>query len=104
MTVRAWVNVASSGRELLPSDIQRLAASGEVEVFSTSSGKVIGKTLRYEVRDVEDLWAEVEVDDLSFERAAAVVSRTEQGVVLHAVMVTNLPREAIRSLGRTGQA
>lgn len=95
-----WLNIASVGEGLLLPDLLLLRGSREVPVYSTELGELVGRTLSYEIRGGEDLWARAEIRDGTpeFSRSASVLTREPSGPVLHGVMVTNLERDELRSL------
>lgn len=81
-----------------PKKLFKVAQQGSKPIYlPTAEGpQVIGQTLKYEVRDEVDLWAEVELyGDYRFKRAASIL---DHNFNLHGVLTTNLPREDIRKL------
>lgn len=98
MTV--WVNILSAcpecGPEALPDLARRMPPIG-VAVYSSVEGRFIGHSLRAEVRDGVDLWAELELTEHEpFQRAAAVLHKSpDKPVEIIAVMATNLSRDQI---------
>jgi len=98
--MKAWVNILSLSRDAKPELLEHFVKSDTVDVFSSLDKKVIGKTIRYEVRDEVDLWAEIEVDDTAepFQRAAGLIIKNPEGYRLAGVLVTNMSREKIVEL------
>lgn len=97
-----WVNALSACAEVSETELAALVdAMPSLPVYSTvEHGSLVGRVLRAEVRAGVDLWAEIEIEaGQPFERAAAVLGKEQDGTMRAlAVMVTNLPREAIRAL------
>lgn len=95
-----WINILSLNDPKMVPHLESLSKSPSVSVFSTEEGRVIGHTVRYEVRDAVDLWSEVELEDQSkpFERAAGVLAQQEDSFKLMSVLATNMSRDEIRSM------
>lgn len=95
--MKVWVNIVSVCEQVPKEALLKLAQEGPKPVYSSVGHKVIGRSLRYEIRDEVDLWAEIELEpeDANFKRVAGVMDTQFN---LHAVLATDLPREAIRKL------
>lgn len=97
-----WVNILSACNACAESVLPMLAEStGRLSVFSSVDNRFIGYTLRLEVRDRVDLWAELDLDDgvTPFLRAAAVLKKSPGGPIeILCVLATDLPRDAIHRL------
>lgn len=98
--MRLWVNILSTSDAIRIDQITPLVKSKLVPVFSTVDKRFIGKTLQYEIRNVVDLWAELELDSAStnFERAAGLVLLVDGLPTLEGVIATNLPRDVLRKM------
>lgn len=94
--MKLWINILSAGPQVPRSMLSRIAQGELVDVFSSVDKRVIGKVLRYEVRDDVDLWAEVDVEGSTFQRAAGVLDVRDYK--LKCILATNLNRDQIRSL------
>lgn len=95
--MKVWVNIVSVCEQVPKEALLKLAQEGPKPVYSSVGKKVIGRSLRYEIRNEVDLWAEIEVDpeDANFKRTAGIMDTQFN---LHAVLATNLAREDIRKL------
>lgn len=100
--MKIWANILSACPQCAGETLPKLALSTRsVSVFSTVDNRFVGHTLRLEIRDAIDLWAELELDDNAsrFRRAAAVLTReSPDSIQIVAVLATDLPRDAIRRL------
>lgn len=101
--MKVWLNCLSGNDPRTAGALGRLSKSPSVDLYSTVDERIVGKTLSYEIRDEIDLWAWCEIDDTAtrFERSAGLLALQNNELVLMAVLVTNLTREQLMSLGPT---
>lgn len=100
--MKCWVNIMSLSEDSPPEILEHFQNSPPVQVFSSVDNRVIGKTIRYEIRNKIDLYAEFEIDDNAspFPRAAGLITKNpDESFSLRGVLATDLPREDIVSLG-----
>lgn len=95
-----WINCLSGNDPKTASRLGALSKSPPVDVYSTEDQRVVGHTIRYEIRNEIDLWAEIRIEDTAqrFKRAAGILASQEGEITLLAVLVTNLSREEIANL------
>jgi len=100
--VRLQVCISSVSPEATSEILARAAKCAPgVKVFSTTSNRIVGKTLAYEFTD-PDLWAEVELEDdtdMAGTRTAALIAMAPAGPMIAAVMLTRLSRPMIEAAG-----